>query len=119
MEAAHDVLDDEPAHAFCIEPVGQIGRDSGIVLVDLHEAVEDVLDLLGLAQARRGLLDGGKRIDAAQPAFAEVRGGLAHARVHLAAVVDEPDLRVDVTEALVERVLEVQLDGGGGQLVLR
>ena len=74
VQAAHDVLDDEPAHAFCIEPVGQIGRDSGIVLVDLHEAMKDVLDLLGLAQARGGLLDGGKRVDAAQPAFTEVRG---------------------------------------------
>ena len=111
MQAAHDVLDDEPAHAFCIKPFGQIGRDSGVVLVDLHEAMENVLNLLGLAQARGGLLDGGKRIDAAQPAFAEVRGDLAHARVHLPAVVHEPDLRVDVAEALVERVLEVQLGG--------
>ena len=43
----------------------------------------------------------------------------AHARVHLPAIVDEPDLRVDMTEALEERVLEVQLDGGGSQFVLR
>ena len=44
---------------------------------------------------------------------------LVHARVHFLAVIDERGVRIEVTEFLVERAREIQLDRCNGELVFR
>ena len=118
-QAVEHVVERELAHASRSEAVGQIGDDVRVVLVDFDKAAHHVLDLLRLAQARRGSLGGRQGFGAAQPVFAEVVEHLVHARVHLLAVVDERGVRLEVAEVLVERAREVQLDRRDGELVFR
>lgn len=116
-QAVEHVAERELAHASRSEAVGQIGNDVRVVLVDFDKAVCYVLDLLRLAQARCRSFGGRQGLSAAQPVFAKVVEHLVHARVHFFAVVDERGVRVEVTEFLVERTREIQLDRRDGELV--
>lgn len=118
-QAAEHVVERELAHTSRSEAVGQIGNDVRVVFVDFDEAVYYVLDLLRLVQACCSPLGGRQSLGAAQPVFAEAVEHLVHARVHFLAVVDERGVRVEVTEFLVKRTREIQLDRRDGELVFR